>query len=348
MGRSIQRQASACASVTLHTVVQWGELRYCSCKSSSKSSENKFRGSPTNQKMQAFQWQIPITTNRTRIKATHCTKKMLPMRASMRSQMAPSLAKRSMRISLRSLTNFTTFVKRVSCAEPESSPVVSSSASCDHGTVLPKSMANQPRRYFLAMTLRSKINEPGATCTSFSVASTAVLKEITTSMPKIKVVIHSHTTSKSSGSKVDLKVNWYGSTVASIRTKNITRKSQTNLPHHLGLSKPWGQMADCTSSLLMLKTTLSAILATLSCALLTAFCMVKPGSSLELAWSRSSSSSVRKIFRSERGNNCRGRSDGFGAVSASASVEATVSASIAATPALTLPGAGKFSQASFN
>ena len=33
-------QCFTCASVTLHTVVQWGELRYCSCKSSSKSSEN--------------------------------------------------------------------------------------------------------------------------------------------------------------------------------------------------------------------------------------------------------------------------------------------------------------------
>jgi len=25
------------------------------------------------------------------------------------------------------------------------------------------------------------------------------------------------------------------------------RKSQTNLPHHLGLSKPWGQMASTKS-----------------------------------------------------------------------------------------------------
>ena len=36
-----------------------------------------------------------------RIRATHCTKKMEPIRASMRSQMAPNLAKRSMRINLR-------------------------------------------------------------------------------------------------------------------------------------------------------------------------------------------------------------------------------------------------------
>ena len=56
----------------------------------------------------------------------------------------------------------------------------------------------------------------------------------TTSMPKIKVVIHSHTTSKSSGSKVDLKVNWYGSTVASIRTKNITCDGTIFSPNQRG------------------------------------------------------------------------------------------------------------------
>ena len=53
-------------------------------------------------------------------------------------------------------------------------------------------------------------------------------------MPKIKVVIHSHTTSKSSGSKVDLKVNWYGSTVASIRTKNITCDGTIFSPNQRG------------------------------------------------------------------------------------------------------------------
>ena len=56
------------------------------------------------------------------------------------------------------------------------------------GTVLPKSMANQPRRYFLAMTFRSKIRLPGVRCSSFSVDSTAVLKEINSKIKKIKKI----------------------------------------------------------------------------------------------------------------------------------------------------------------
>jgi len=118
------------------------------------------------------------------------------------------------------------------------------------------------------------------------------------------------------------------------------------LPHHRGLIKPFGQMADCTSSLLMLNTTLSARLTMLSCALLTAFCMVIPSvGSLELA--SSSSSSVKKTLRSERGS-CSSLGLGASVSSGHAASAEASRAGAKARPSLTRPGEGKFSQANFN
>ena len=55
-----------CASVTLHTVVQWGELRYCSCKSSSKSSEN-LESRTANRLESARAWCVSIKKGRGKI-----------------------------------------------------------------------------------------------------------------------------------------------------------------------------------------------------------------------------------------------------------------------------------------
>mmetsp|Transcript_48671 Transcript_48671/g.114220 ORF Transcript_48671/g.114220 Transcript_48671/m.114220 type:complete len:248 (-) Transcript_48671:15-758(-) len=117
---------------------------------------------------------------------------------------------------------------------------------CAHGTVLPKSIANQPRRYSFAIWHLFVSSVPGGCCG----AAHAVLNVVTMSTAKTKVVIHSHATSKSSVPELtfSLNVSWKGRIIASISTKNITKKSQESLPTQSGFTNPSTNI--CTSGFL--------------------------------------------------------------------------------------------------